>query len=514
LQLNPAARSAFLPYGSESSTTSEAQLAASYGEVLRSRSFGEVVVNRLQLSASPEAVASSISTELVRNTNIMRLSLKSDNPAEAQDLAQRIAELFVADTVPAQGVPSGTTSRIAEMEATARGYPARMDALRQLRDRLDQSVTRGDLSRLAELNNLEARLAALESSYANLLVEINRARSGVNTASILDRATPAVRVEALPVARSLGFGLASGLGLGVALALLLGWLDDIVRHPDDVAAVVGAPPVAVVGRVGRRERDGPPATRILVRDGSRPAAEAFRILRANLRLTAAGSRCRTLVVTSPDHGEGKSFVACNLAIACAQACDRVLLVDVSLRKPAVQQAFGVDATQGFMEALTSVNGASWSDADGDREPLFRNRDADRAALRSAVAILDREVAGVVPSGIPNLSLLVAGPVPSDSSAMLGSEATARFVERLGKLWDIVIFDSGPILPFADTHLLIASADATLLVTRSGATSRAGLRSCLGILEQSGRPLLGVVLNQFSPGLLARRRHLGYYPGCR
>src|SRR5262249_16884665 len=246
LQLNPAARSAFLAYASEEKDTSVGQLAASYGEILRSRAFGDVVVKRLGLRASPEAIAASINAALIPNTNILRLSVTSDRPDDAQQLAQGIAELFVGETVPAQGAPAGTSSRLAEMETTARAYPARIDAVRQLRDRLDQTVGRGDLSRLTELNGLEARLTTMESSYASLLVEINRARSVMNTASILDSATPAVPIGAIPLTRALLFGLASGLSLGAGLALLLEWLDHTVRRPDDIAAISDTPPLAVV----------------------------------------------------------------------------------------------------------------------------------------------------------------------------------------------------------------------------------------------------------------------------
>src|SRR5713226_6753380 len=97
LQLNPAARGALLAYGSEAGGAGTiATLAASYTEVLRSRSFGELVVRQLNLAVPPEAIATAINARLIPNTNILRLSVSWSNPADAQQLGQAVAEIFVS----------------------------------------------------------------------------------------------------------------------------------------------------------------------------------------------------------------------------------------------------------------------------------------------------------------------------------------------------------------------------------------------------------------------------------
>src|SRR6516225_7622321 len=100
LQLNPAASSSFLPYSADSNVSPSSPVvaqAASYQEVLRSRTFGSVVVQQLGLSLPPDAIGAAISTQLVPNTNILHLSVSWDNPTDAQQLAQRIAEVFIAE---------------------------------------------------------------------------------------------------------------------------------------------------------------------------------------------------------------------------------------------------------------------------------------------------------------------------------------------------------------------------------------------------------------------------------
>jgi Mrp family chromosome partitioning ATPase len=238
------------------------------------------------------------------------------------------------------------------------------------------------------------------------------------------------------------------------------------------------------------------------------------MLRANIRMTRAGSNCRTLVVTSVHDGDGKSFVACNLAIAFAQARERVLLVDATLRKPVIHRAFAVSDEHGIMEALTSVEMAHMAEVGGidGRIRLGQSRVPTPSVAPKVESPVhpgelgttmgNQPIAGIVASGIPDLSVLVAGPRPSEATSMLGSEAAIRLMDRLAELWDIVIFDAAPLLSVADTRPLAAHADAVLVVARAGVTRRSDIQSCLGILEQAGRPLLGVALNDFVAGRLA------------
>jgi Mrp family chromosome partitioning ATPase len=500
VQLNPAAKSPFLPYSPQAVETQA--LVASYQEVLRSRAFAETVVQRLNLPLTPDAVARSINTAPVANTNILRLIVTAARPDDAQRLAQAIAEFFVSDAISSQGSPSGAQSRLAEMEETARSYPARIEAIRQQRDRLDQAAARGDTSRLTELNNLDARLTSMETSYASLLVEINRTRSSTNTASILDNATPGVATGATPLSRALPFGLAIGVGLATGLIFLLERFEDTLRTPSQVTAVVGQPPLTVVGRVPSSQ---PP---IMLKDSSPPvdgqalALHAIHMLRGNVQLAGMDRSRHTLLVTSASPGEGKTFIACNLAVAHAQAGERVLLVDADLRAPSLHTIFDVSNASGYLDALSAIGATPCT-----RYQAPNGQPAVEAMFARAIATAvseERPLPGIVPSGIENLSLLVAGPAPDDPAAVLGAPASLRLVEELGARWDLVIFDTTPILPVSDTRTLALAADTVLLVVRSGVSRRTAVSETLEILRQPGRPRLDVVLNDYEPPRLPAR----------
>ncbi|MDQ6670035.1 MAG: polysaccharide biosynthesis tyrosine autokinase [Chloroflexota bacterium] len=485
LQLNPSGRSPFLPYASPDSTSVGVSpvtgVAASYREVLRSRAFGELVVQQLQLPIPPEAIGYAISTQLVPNTNILKLNVVWNNPSDAQQLAKAIAEIFIVENQRRQQTMPGTQAQLANLEQSASDIQDRIGPLQQQQQRLNDAIARGDLSRLTELTGVEDRLGALQTSHANLLVEISRIRSSFDTAVILDGPTGAAPVDTTPLTQALVFGLAGGLGLAIALTLLLEYLADAVRTRRDVVQMVGAPPLARVGHFRRPPWRRSPRHRGLVMLDKAPssAAEAVRSLRASLRLATQARPLNSLVITSAGPREGKTFVASNLAIALAQSGRRVLLVDADLRRPVLHTWFGVSNQCGLADVLAQPGESA-------------------------------EVAGIIPSGLDNLWLLPAGNVARNPGELLSSDALPRLMERLGRAWDTVVFDSAPVGPLADTLLLSYHASGSILVARCGRTRRSALQGALAALSATARPVLGVVLNDERHGPLARFSRFDYY----
>jgi len=171
----------------------------------------------------------------------------------------------------------------------------------------------------------------------------------------------------------------------------------------------------------------------------------------------------TLMVASPDHGEGTSTVAAGLARTLAERGRlRVLLVDANFRSPALSEMFHVDASAGLADALSGT---------GEPEPA------------------------IAETGVPGLRLMTVGGGTDASARLFLGARLPQLMEQVGRSSDIVVFDAPPVLPYADTLTLASKVERVILVTRAGRTQRGHLERAKDELEKSGATILGVVLNR-------------------
>lgn len=249
------------------------------------------------------------------------------------------------------------------------------------------------------------------------------------------------------------FGLAAGVGLSV----LRHKLDRSLRDADDLSGVVHAPVLAVIAYDGRT----PKRPLVVHSDSQSPAAESYRQLRTNIRFVNIDSTVRSLVVTSAVANEGKSTVACNLAIAMAQAGQRVILVEADLRHPSVRGYMGIEGAVG----LTNV--------------LLGEVELDDVMQEWGGGLLE---------------VLPGGTIAPNPSELLGSAGMAEVIRRLEAMSDLVIFDAPPLLPVTDAAVLGVNTDGAVLVVRSGSTGRDRLERAVESLAGVGVNILGAVLN--------------------
>lgn len=192
-----------------------------------------------------------------------------------------------------------------------------------------------------------------------------------------------------------------------------------------------------------------------------PISEQFRTIRTNLQFTAVDDTLETMLVTSAGPSEGKSFTIANLAIVFAQQEKKVLLVDADMRKPTVHYTFRIDNRRG----LSSV--------------LVGEYELNEAAIKSDV---------------PNLDILPSGPIPPNPSELLGSNKMRRLIDEAKDQYDLVIFDTPPVLAVTDAQLLANFVDGSLLVIRSKQTDQESAIKAKELLEPAKAKLLGAVLN--------------------
>lgn len=196
-------------------------------------------------------------------------------------------------------------------------------------------------------------------------------------------------------------------------------------------------------------------------DPKSPVSEQYRTIRTNIQFSSVDEEIQTIMVTSSGPGEGKSTTAANLAVVFAQQGNSVLLVDGDLRKPTVHYTFNLTNTFG----LTTV--------------LARQITLDEAVNNTS---------------IPNLSVLTSGPIPPNPAELIGSHGMDRIIQELKESFDIVIFDTPPVLAVTDAQLLANKCDGTILVAYSSRTELEAASKAKELLVAAKGKLLGAVLN--------------------
>lgn len=200
---------------------------------------------------------------------------------------------------------------------------------------------------------------------------------------------------------------------------------------------------------------------ITIESSKSPISEQYRTLRTNIQYASVDKELKSIIVTSPNPGEGKSTTISNLAIVFAQQGKKVLLVDADLRKPTIHYTFNINNTKGLTNLLM-------------KQTTLKN-------VIQQTPVLD-------------LFILPSGTIPPYPAELLESEVMSQLMDRLKVDFDLVLYDTPPILAVADAQILANKCDGSILVVKSGSTEKDRAIRAKDILLNSRSKLLGVVLN--------------------
>lgn len=192
-----------------------------------------------------------------------------------------------------------------------------------------------------------------------------------------------------------------------------------------------------------------------------PISEQYRTVRTNLQFASVDEELRSMIVTSTAPGEGKSMTAANLATVYAQQDKNVLFIDADLRKPTVHYTFRIDNLVGISNILVG-----------------------ESTLSQTVQETD----------VDNLDVISSGPIPPNPAELLGSKRMEKLLDEVKQSYDIVIFDTPPLLAVTDAQILANEVDGAVLVIRSGQTEYEDVEKAKESLQRSNTKLLGTVLN--------------------
>lgn len=350
----------------------------------------------------------------------------------------------------------GTSRSVAEKVATQLQFPGGADAVL---GKLDANVAAGTfLIDVAATDSDPQRAKTLADTAAVALgdrvKELESGKLNPVKVQLLDRALlPTTPSSPRP---KLDLALGTGLGLAVGLLLvgLLETLDRSIKTPAQGQKAFNAP---LLGLVPRR-RNGPS---LVVTSTSGVEGEPYRTLRTAVQFTDLDVDMRTLLITSATPGDGKTTTAANLAIALAEAGDRVVVIDGDLRRATLAEVFGLEAEVGLGAVIRR-----------------------QVRLEDALQMWGNRLA-VLPAGRP---------LPPNPSEVLGSQLMAALLDELVALADVVIIDTPPVLPVTDAVALATQVDGVVLVARHGKTSRSAAAEARRRLDAVGANVVGFVLN--------------------
>ena len=277
-------------------------------------------------------------------------------------------------------------------------------------------------------------------------------------------------------ARVLGLAMCLGLFAGTGLALLREWKDERLRSTDQISALLGLPILGAIPSMSRPKQTVAIRGQKVRLSPDSAEAEAFRVVRTSIFFGIPKDEAKTILVTSPAPGEGKSTVASNLALAIAQAGQSVLLIDADFRRPMQHSIFNNGpARKGFDAVL-----------------------AGQVSLDEAI----------IHTGTENLDILPCGSKASNPAEMLNSNSCERIIKELAQRYDRVVVDSPPVVPVTDARILAVLCDVTVLVVRADVSTRRVTAQAYESLIRVEARLVGVAVNDIP----RKGGRYGYYGG--
>ena len=413
---------------------------------------------------------------------------------------------------------------IVTLEVEIHTYEAQEQALKRVLDNYNNSLRMLPQKEL-ELGKLQRDKTVADNIYTMLLQKREEAKikeaEKISDIRIIDTA----RVPSSPIKPNKKVNLLIGLFLGgvfgIGLTLFLEVLDVSIKTVEDIEkftdlSVLGMIPMVKNGRKERPLQDGKPSLKreklkvaselITIHEAQSPAAEAFRALRTNLKvssemsdsLISLHSMLKTIIITSAKPGEGKSFIAANLAITMANLGLKTLLIDADLRKSVLHTLFNERIKPGLTDILlllsTSKTIKPAKNEAGRRSKATKPAKTKTRNRNKSLSNSNTEI--IHSTDIQNLYLITSGAVPPNPSELLGSQTMKQFNSRIKDEFDIVIYDLPPVIAVTDAAVIAPEVDGIIFVIQKGVSKPNEIIRAKNLLEKAGNHnIIGAVLNK-------------------
>jgi succinoglycan biosynthesis transport protein ExoP len=430
---------------------------------------------------NPQSIAGLVTGVVDPTTGTLTITGTGTTPAGTQAVTQAYTQAFVDQIATvAQAQVDKYTLAIAQTNIKIAALQAQEVPASAANAATANALLNAQITALTgTLTSLQAAQSAitLNSPYAKILVPafpggstgLNRSKLGA-------------------------IGLLAGLLVGCGIAFVREQFDDSLRISPDIESVIDGPllgelPLSPDVKKGE-------VSIALIQAPQSPLAEAVRDVRTSLRVLLVEQQSPILVITSPEPGDGKTFVTANLAASWALTGSRVIVVSADFRRPRLEQAFGLDATD--RPGLSDLIKANWKQSEPSDGSLYRMADPldSRRSRRRPPAPSDETAvsAHLLETGIDGLQLLPVGVHLDNPSELFDSPGMQPVLDQLHLLADIILLDTPPVLSAPDTAILGSLTHGAVIVASEGKTDRGDLERTAHRLEATGCQVVGLVLN--------------------
>ncbi len=402
------------------------------------------------------------------------------------------------------------------VEAAKANYESARDkaySLKRLRNEQGDKVAEmgSDVSQIAILQSQVDSITTKIEQYVKMRDEarVTATLEGMRSSNI--SVVQKAEIPKMPISpqkqKNLILALMIGLFGGVGLCFFLEYLDNSVKTPDDIEKISGLPSLGMIPYlppegISKKKKYGyfskyadhysygdenPGNEEILEQVKEIELvnylfprffiSEDYRTVRTSILLSYAKSPPKSIVLSSAVPSEGKTTTASNLAVAFAQLSEKVLIVDSDLRKPRLHKIFKVKNIGGLSGYL-----------------------AGKATLTDSIKM----------TAIDNIWILPSGPIPPNPSELLNSERMKELMEKMREGFDMVLFDTPPVLAAIDAVVLSSMVESVLLVLHSGKTTNKAFAKAVDDLHKVKANIMGVVLNEVRMNQMDTYYYKGYH----
>ncbi|MBC8550980.1 MAG: polysaccharide biosynthesis tyrosine autokinase [Candidatus Brocadiales bacterium] len=360
-----------------------------------------------------------------------------------------------------------------------------------------------------DIQSNQLLFAQLESKHQEVLIK--EAEKIQEITIIRPALEPTLPVNPPTTVATTVVGTVIGFILGVVMAFVRETIDTSIGAIEDVEAFLGVPVVGIIPFMGAEEIVD---TLLQKKDLEQPEevlelnarlvshfapkstmAESFRAMRTAIEFILNDRKLKSLSFTSTTMREGKTTITSNFAMTMAQIGKKILLIDGDMRKPMTNTIFGIEREPGLSDVI--LGNYNWDEVIKTDTDIMMGK-------------MGMEDITTTAPGINNLNIITSGLIPPNSTELLSSARMSEIISEMKEAYDIVLFDSTPVLPSTDAVVLASKVDAVVMVNQVGQIARGALKRAKAQLDTSKANIIGVVLNGLKPETGREYKDYGYY----